>query len=234
MAEETPKEKYERLQRVIQSEILTAYPNPTRKDCLGDAVVKQVAERKEVTTDEPWEHITHCSPCYAEFLAYKDSFRDGEKKRKAWFRYQMVTAACLVVAAAVVPLVWNRLDQGRVYNAEFDLRHRLSFRGGSDPDEQPTQLNPPLTLRRGHVRLRIDLPETWQPGKYDVAFLDQASQRPVFTTTGAATIQRGLSVLNVDARLDVSPGEYTISLRREGSGWRGYPVKVTDRQDSAQ
>jgi hypothetical protein len=233
MAEETPREKYERLQRAIQSEILTAYPNPTRKDCPGDAVVKQVAERKEVTTDEPWEHITHCSPCYAEFLAYKDSFREREKQRKTWFRYQMVAAACLVVAAAVVPFFWNRLDQGRVYNAEFDLRHRLSFRGGSDSDEQPTQLNPPLTLRRGHVHLRIDLPETWQPGRYDVAFLDQAGRRPVFTTTGTATVQGGSSVLNVDARLDVSSGDYTISLRREGSGWRGYPVRVTDRAEPA-
>lgn len=234
MAEETPKEKYERLQRVIQSEILTAYPNPTRKDCPGDAVVKQVAERKEVTSDEPWEHITHCSPCYAEFLAHKDSFRAREKKRRTWVRYQMVAAACLVVAAAVVPLFWNRLDQGRVYNAEFDLRHRLSFRGGSDSDEQPTQLNPPLTLRRGHVHLKIDLPETWQPGKYDIAFLDRAGEHRVFATTGDATVQSGLSVLNVDARLNFSPGEYTISLRREGSGWRGYPVKVTNTQDSAQ
>src|SRR4051794_38348966 len=212
MAEETPKEKYDRLQRVIQSEILTAYPNPTRKDCPGDAVVKQVAERKDVTTDEPWEHITHCSPCYTEFLAYKDAFRERDKKRKTWFRYQMIAAACLVVAAAVVPLVWNRLDQGRVYNAEFDLRHRLSFRGGNDSD-QPTQLNPPLTLRRGHVHLKIDLPETWQPGKYDIAFLDRAGQRPVFTTTGVATVQSGSSVLNIDARLDVSSGDYTISLR---------------------
>src|SRR3569833_1725277 len=124
MAEETPKEKYERLQRVIQSEFLTAYPIPTRKDCPGDAVVKQVAERRDVMTDAPWEHITHCSPCYTEFLAYKDAFRAREKKRKTWFRYQMVAAACLKKATAEEPHEKNRLDQGRVYNAEFDLRHR--------------------------------------------------------------------------------------------------------------
>jgi hypothetical protein len=233
MAEETPKEKYERLQHAIQSEILTAYPNPTRKDCPGDAVVKQVAERKELAADEAWEHITHCSPCYAKFLAYKEAFREHDRRRKKWFRYQMVAAACLVIAAGVTPFIWNRLDQGRVYNAEFDLRHRLSFRGGSDSDQQPTQLNPPLTLRRGHVHLKIDLPETWQPGQYDIAFLDQAGRRPVFTTTGVATMQSGSSVLNVDARLDVNSGDYTISLRRQGSGWRGYPVRVSGGQDSA-
>jgi hypothetical protein len=232
MAEETPREKYERLQSVIQSEILTAYPNPTRKDCPGDAVVKQVAERKELTTDEPWEHITHCSPCYTEFLAYKESFREREKRRKKWFRYQMVAAACLVIAAGMVPLIWNRLDQGRVYNAEFDLRHRLLFRGGSDPDH-PTQLNPPLTLRRGHVHLKIDLPETWQPGKYDVMFLDQSKHKAVFAATGNAALRGPSAILTIDALVDVSPGEYTISIRREGSGWRGFPVRVTKKGDVA-
>lgn len=228
MAEETPKEKYERLQREIQSEILTAYPNPTRKGCPGDAVVKQVAERKELTKDEPWEHITHCSPCYAEFLAYKEAFRKRELRRKRLLRYQLAAAACLLVAAALGALFWNRLDYKRVYDAEFDLRHRLVFRGPGDSEEPPTQLNPPLTLRRGHVHLKIDLPETWPPGRYDVAFLNEPRHESVFVTTGEAALQGGSAVLRIDARLNVSPGEYTISLRREGSGWRGYPVEVTD------
>jgi hypothetical protein len=81
MAEETPKEKYKRLQSVVQSEILTAYPNPTRQACPGDAVLKRIAERKELIKDEDWEHITHCSPCYAEFLRYKEESRQEESSR---------------------------------------------------------------------------------------------------------------------------------------------------------
>ena len=232
MAEETPQEKYERLQRAIESEILTAYPNPTRKDCPGDAVVKRVAERKELVTDEPWEHITHCSPCYAEFLGYKEASRKRENSRKRRFRYQIVAAACLILAAAVIPLIWNQRDHDHVYNAELDLRHQLIFRGGSDSDTQATQLNPPLTIRRGHLHLKIDLPETWEPGRYDVAFLDRTGERRVFATRGDAVLQGGSSVLEIDARLDVKAGDYTISLRREGSGWRGYPVRVTDKRDT--
>lgn len=232
MAEETPKEKYERLQRAIESEILTGYPNPTRKDCPGDAVVKRVAERKELVTDEPWEHITHCSPCYAEFLGYKEASRKRENSPKRRFRYQIVAAACLIVAAAVIPLIWNQRDHDHVYNAELDLRHQLIFRGGSDSDTQATQLNPPLTIRRGHLHLKIDLPETWEPGRYDVAFLDRTGERRVFATRGDAVLQGGSSVLEIDARLDVKAGDYTISLRREGSGWRGYPVRVTDKRDT--
>ena len=35
--DESPKAKYERLQRRFQEEILTKYPNPERKGCPGDA-----------------------------------------------------------------------------------------------------------------------------------------------------------------------------------------------------
>jgi hypothetical protein len=228
MAEEAPKEKYERLQRDIQREILTAYPNPTRKGCPGDTVVKLVAERKDILTDEPWEHITHCSPCYAAFLAQKERIRAAAAKRKISFRYQMVAAACLIIAAAVVPVFWNRSTPEHLSNAEFDLRHSLSFRGARAQDEETTKLIPPLSLERGRVHLKIDLPETWLPGKYDVAFLDQHGEHSVFAISGNAVMQGDSAVLSVDARIDVKPGDYMISLRRENSGWRGYPVRVTD------
>ena len=228
MAEETPKEKYERLQRDIQKEILTAYPNPTRKGCPGDAVVKQVAERRDIVADELWEHITHCSPCYAEFLAQKDATRSAAAKKKIFFRYKMVAAACLIIAAAVFPVFWNRSTPEHLSNAEFDLRHSLSFRGANPSDEEATKLNPPLSLERGWVHLKIDLPETWQPGKYDVAFLDQQGEHSVFAVSGNAVMQGASAVLSVDARIEVKPGDYMISLRRENSGWRGYPVRVTE------
>jgi hypothetical protein len=230
MAEETPKEKYERLQRDIQKEILTGYPNPTRKGCPGDAVVKQIAERRYIVTDGPWEHITHCSPCYAEFLAQKDLNRAAAAKRKIFFRYQLAAAACLIIAAAAIPAFWKRSTPEHLSNAEFDLRHSLSFRGARAQDEETTKLIPPLSLERGRVHLKIDLPETWQPGKYDVAFLDQRGEHSVFAMTGNAVMQGDSAVLSVDARIDVKPGDYMISLRRENSGWRGYPVRVIDAQ----
>ncbi|HTU44794.1 MAG TPA: hypothetical protein VMF91_07020 [Bryobacteraceae bacterium] len=228
MAEETPKEKYERLQREIQSEILTAYPNPTRTGCPGDAVVKRVAGRKELIKDAAWEHITHCSPCYGEFLSYKEDARANESGRKTFFRWQIVAAACLLVAAAVIPAVWNGRQQNHIFNAELDLRHELSFRGAPSDGGKATQLNPPLKLHRGHLHLRIDLPATWEPGRYDVAFFEQNGKDAVFTTTGDAALQGQSPVLDVNAKLDVKPGDYTILLRREGSAWRGYPVRVTD------
>jgi hypothetical protein len=230
MAEETPKQKFERLQHVVQSEILTAYPNPTRKECPGDAVVKQVAARKSLIKDAPWEHITHCSPCYREFLSYKDAFRASGKRSRA-IRIQILAAACLLLAALIVARYWNRREPDSVYDAELDLKHvLLVFRAAPpNPDDGTTRLNPPLTLRRGHLRLRIDLPETWEAGKYDIAFLDDSKRHSVFSTTGQTELHDGFLILKIDARLNVRPGDYTISLRREGSAWKGYPVRVTNR-----
>ena len=72
---ETPREKYERLQKAIQEKILNDYPNPDRVGCPGDEVVREVAFREELTKDPVWEHITHCSPCYRAFLQFKEEWR---------------------------------------------------------------------------------------------------------------------------------------------------------------
>ena len=72
---ETPREKYERLQRAVQEAILRDYPNPEKIGCPGSAVIREVAFREELTKDAAWEHITHCSPCYAEFLQFKAGWR---------------------------------------------------------------------------------------------------------------------------------------------------------------
>ena len=72
---ETPREKYERLQKTVQEAILNDYPNPDRVGCPEAAIIREVAFREELTKDPVWEHITHCSPCYAEFLKFKEEWR---------------------------------------------------------------------------------------------------------------------------------------------------------------
>jgi hypothetical protein len=72
---ETPEQKYERLRLAVQEAILRDYPNPERKGCPDNALVREVAWRDELIKDAVWQHITHCSPCYAEFLAFKEEWR---------------------------------------------------------------------------------------------------------------------------------------------------------------
>ena len=72
MKSETAEQKYDRLTRQLQGVMLRAYPNPNCIDCPGDAAIEEVARRVDNTDnmeDNPlYDHIMHCSPCYAEFL----------------------------------------------------------------------------------------------------------------------------------------------------------------------
>ena len=73
MKQETPEEKWERLQSEVQEGILNGYPNPERRGCLdGDcihALARRSAQFDDTIEDDPnWKHVTHCSPCYAVYL----------------------------------------------------------------------------------------------------------------------------------------------------------------------
>ena len=50
-----------------------------------DAVLRELAERplgRAVEDDPHWQHITHCSECYREFLAFNNAFRQQAKARR--------------------------------------------------------------------------------------------------------------------------------------------------------
>lgn len=78
---ESPREKYERLRKAVQKTILKGYPNPDRVGCPDNTMIREVAFREELTKDSIWEHITHCSPCYAEFLKCKEEWRSRKLPR---------------------------------------------------------------------------------------------------------------------------------------------------------
>ena len=80
---ESPEEKYRRLQCDIQRGILQGYPNPERRGCPGDAAVRNLAANPDSITDEDetdehgvWYHVVHCSPCYSSFLELREAGRD--------------------------------------------------------------------------------------------------------------------------------------------------------------
>src|SRR3954454_19667614 len=95
--DETPEQKYKRMADPVQQSILRNYPNPNREGCPGEAAVREVASRTEVQKDELWRHITHCSPCYAEFLQYRDE-QPQESASHVPSRRRFLVAASLAVA----------------------------------------------------------------------------------------------------------------------------------------
>jgi hypothetical protein len=82
MKGETPKQQWERMQREYQKAVQAVYPNPERHGCPGSEVLGDLAARsgrhEEIEGDERWEHVTHCAPCYQEYLDLRAACRIGE------------------------------------------------------------------------------------------------------------------------------------------------------------
>ena len=83
MKRETPSQKWSRLQNQIHCGISRAYANPERNGCINDSGIRELARRAAVfddsIEDDPdWKHVTHCSPCYAEYL---QQFNDRRRRK---------------------------------------------------------------------------------------------------------------------------------------------------------
>jgi hypothetical protein len=91
MSHESTEQKWNRLSEYIRNLILTECPNPDRIGCPGSAVVSEYARRaadfdETVEPEADYQHIVHCSPCYADFLGAREQLRvpgasSGQSKR---------------------------------------------------------------------------------------------------------------------------------------------------------
>ena len=217
---ETPEEKYEQISRAVQESILRNYPNPERRGCPGDDVVRSVAARTELKADDVWEHITHCSPCYAAFLAYKDQFR---RERRSEVRMRRRTLIGLAAAAAIaVPVVLlTRPDEssGEVIIAEWDLERYAPSRSMEDQNRPPFR----APLKRGRIRAR--LPLGTDEGTYQIEVRRTEEGPALKTATGKAQILDGHTVLPFELDLtDLPAGSYFAAIGGHGKSWRVQPL----------
>ena len=75
MPEESPHARFDRLKKQLQDSILRDYPNPERQGCPGNAAVRELAHRPldySLEGSPNWQHLTHCSECYREFLDIRE------------------------------------------------------------------------------------------------------------------------------------------------------------------
>lgn len=218
---ETPEEKFEQISRAVQESILRNYPNPERRGCPGDEVVRSIAGRTELKADDVWEHITHCSPCYAEFLAYKDEFRS---KRPHEVRVRRRTVIGLAAAAAVavpVVLVTRREDSaGEVIIAEWDLERYAPSRSLEEEQNRPPFRAP---LKRGRIRAR--LPLGTDEGTYQIEVRRTEEGPALKTAEGNAGIVDGRTILPFEIDLsDLPTGSYFAAIGGHGKSWRVQPL----------
>jgi hypothetical protein len=223
---DTPEQRYERLREAVQETILRNFPNPERKGCPGDPVVREVAGRRELIEDDAWQHITHCSPCYAMFLQFKDEFRTIRRRRGLAIILSAVALVAISVGIATYT-VNSRLERPVIQTDASFVAETLDLKDGSPlRGVEPQPKTPaPRTLPRKKLNLMINLPFGSEPGKYEVQL--RKAGEVLITVGGIAKIRDGLTEL--PARIDLSkyaPGDYSVAIRQDGAGWVENPISL--------
>ena len=229
--EESPQAKFNRLKKQLQDSILRDYPNPERKGCPGDAVLRELAARpldQTVEDDPHWQHVTHCSECYREFLAFNADSRHRARVRRVRMAWGLTGAA--VAALALVLLFTTRraaVSPQRPQNAEMAYRAQTvdipsmsrSAEGGSD--------RKPFVIERGAVELIVRLPVGSRAGTYEFQLRGGQDKQPVVTASSEAAIRNGTTAFTVKLDLSKLPaGNYEMYVRRVPWDWNYYPVEI--------
>jgi hypothetical protein len=238
-AGESPGQRYDKLQRAVQDAILQNYPNPDRVGCPGAEVLRTLAtERLTRDRDPAWEHVTHCSPCYAEYLALVERVEQSRRRRNRVVRAAGL-AALFALGFWIRGLVAPSADQPNapevvqqpatdqepeVIAAVLNLESQSATRGGSTGAAEPGEEI--QRLPRGRLALSIYLPRGSEPGPYEVRILPESgSGEPLLSVSGEAHIQKGLTRLDVSSDFSrLPPGRYVLATRREGLSWRNFRV----------
>src|ERR1700684_1013551 len=124
---ESPDLQFDKLKRQLQDTILKDYPNPERKGCPGDPVLRELAARPlddSLEQDPRWRHITHCSECYREFLRFRAELKQRAKARGAKIGMAAAVAAVLIAAGTFVA-IRESTRPTRPQSAELVFRDRL-------------------------------------------------------------------------------------------------------------
>jgi hypothetical protein len=157
-----------RLLEMFEQSSLNDYPNPEREGCPETAFVRKLAfDRKSIPIRHPdLTHVTRCSPCFREFLAYCKQARHRILKRVAApAAIVLLTIGLGVFFTGGWGKLFHRLDSGAYVTAHLDLRNFVVLRGIPESNSPPAA---PSQLPRHRLALTITLRLASQVGHYEV------------------------------------------------------------------
>lgn len=219
-----------------------AFPNRERIDCPNrDLRTALATGRKDLR--EHWEvfdHVSICSPCFAEFLETRRNHL-----RRSWI-LRACGAGIFAIACAAGYVVWHsgsaatgrnnmaHLDgtiptisagQGSPTVAQLNFRQWTVTRG--EQSSEPSSASP-RPLRRGNLSLRIELPHLTPADSYRV-ILVTGSNKSWMDRTVEARIVDGHTILDpVTVDLTHAPPGPAMLLveRRQSSSFRELPIQL--------
>ncbi len=211
----------------VEQAFLNDFPNPERLDCPGNRALQALArDRNSLGLRHPAKlHLGHCSPCYCEFVRYREQFR----RRR---RYLYTSAAgLLVVIGGLWAILYRHLGSGAnepevpYRSAVLDVQNRTVLRGDSSPKTPES----PLVLPRAPLDLTIYLPIGSEDGDYQIQLQRQNDSSVAASASGTAHLENKTETLRAKIDLRRIPGGgYTLGIRRNGAGWNRYPVEITE------
>jgi len=215
-------EDLNRVLRGLQEAVRREFPNPERVGCPGSDVIEALARRRLPHTHPAAEHIIHCSPCYGEFLAFRQQIRRGRL-----VRITAIAAGFLLAAVGATYFALHR-SQGEKQPVEeaatsvtLDLRPYSENRGaGPDSGKSPG----PLHLPRKRIHLTLQLPVGADEGQYTMHIKNDL-QEVVVEKQVSASLQNHIvtGISDLDLR-QFPPGHYLLALRTGQDGWHTYPL----------
>ena len=216
----------DRVRKELQESALREFPNPERVGCPDAETLAGMSRRIIQMTQDQLHHVTHCSPCFQTFLAIRQEMR---QRRVVRIRIAAVACAAAIVLGAVI--YWTGFARPKnptvqiasvTTPATLDLRPLTENRGLEQERANPPK--PQLILPRKHLRLTLYFPVGADEGQYALQLLD-GQLRTLLKQHVTATLQD--HIVTAVAELDLSslsPGLYTIAIRKIGDEWRTYSV----------
>jgi hypothetical protein len=228
MPDQSPDQISAEIQQLLQQAMLNNCPNPERRGCPGTTVLREVAGRQRPVRDAHWEHVTHCSPCFQEFLELRNDLTATRKRLVRRNRILLVSA--LVVAGIAGALTWRGPAKPVApitiaeATSDVDMRPFSAIRGGSQQQSSEQYAG---ILSRKRNRLNVILPVGAEEGNYEVRLMDNDLQSVIASGKAPASFVDHTVRLSITFDLsEVSPGPYVISSRRDGGGWMTSPVLI--------
>ena len=239
---------------LIRDYLLDAHPNPERIGCPDEKTLKDLAEDRLSLDDPARLHLASCSECVAEYLGYRNEWKQAQsqrvvldeslpptapvlmRSRQALPKWAAPIAASLLVFAGGVALFKvnsthsphpAEVASSAPLDANVDLFEATTARGaGPEEDAAPLQQ---VTLPAAVVHLHVTLPRFSQSGQYKIMVsTDRAGTEVVARGTGVA--QESANKVTVNVTLDLrsaKPGAYFLAtVRGSDNGTYYYPLQV--------
>ena len=224
---ETPEQKYNRIAAAVRQTILNEFPNPNRVGCPGEAKLTEVAARRTIVEDDDWQHITHCSPCYAEYLAVKEESRRAG--RRAGTLRLIAEPLCHWLSPGLsVMSTWGS-QRRRDQSSPVRLRPRLSTfekapaRAG---DQNSPQRDIPMLSCCSATESPSNSSLWKRASRYQIEFRDN-NDRLINKAEAQASISGGETSFKTAVDLSRnSAGDYTVGLRQQSFNWVRYRFRL--------